>query len=84
MENRIKDAQKMARRLIGSYMGVKPKEEVLLPSIADMQTANFAGGAMEAGIIRRRIKQLHLYAHSNGTAVDELVGSGCVSKLEIA
>ena len=35
-------------------------------------------------IIRRGIKQLHLYAHSNGTAGDELVGSGCVSKLEIA
>ncbi len=35
-------------------------------------------------IIRQGIKQLHLYAHSNGTGVDELVGSGCVSKLEIA
>jgi len=30
MENRIKDAQKMARRLIGSYMGVKPNEEVFI------------------------------------------------------
>jgi leucyl aminopeptidase (aminopeptidase T) len=30
MENSIKDAQKMARRLIGSYMGVKPKEEVFI------------------------------------------------------
>jgi glutaconate CoA-transferase subunit A len=27
---------------------------------------------------------LHLYAHSNGQGVDELVGGGCVSKLEIA
>ena len=35
-------------------------------------------------IIRQDIKQLHLYAHSNGTAVDELIGAGCVSKLEIA
>ena len=35
-------------------------------------------------IIRQGTKQLHLYAHSNGTAVDELIGSGCVSKLEIA
>jgi len=35
-------------------------------------------------MIRQGIKQLHLYAHSNGTAVDELVGAGCVSKLGIA
>jgi glutaconate CoA-transferase subunit A len=35
-------------------------------------------------IIRQRIGKLHLYAHSNGTAVDELIGAGCVSKLEIA
>lgn len=35
-------------------------------------------------IIRRRITDLHLYAHSNGQAIDELVGGGCVAKLEIA
>lgn len=35
-------------------------------------------------IIRQRRKKLHLYAHSNGQGVDELVGSGCVDKLEIA
>ena len=35
-------------------------------------------------IIRRRYKNLHLYAHSNGTGVDELIGGGCVDKLEIA
>jgi glutaconate CoA-transferase, subunit A len=35
-------------------------------------------------IIRQRIKGLHVYAHSNGQGVDELVGGGCVSKLEIA
>ncbi len=35
-------------------------------------------------IIRRRIKSLHVYAHSNGQAVDELIGGGCVSKIEIA
>jgi glutaconate CoA-transferase subunit A len=35
-------------------------------------------------IIRQRIKNLHLYAHSNGQGVDELIGAGCVSKLEIA
>jgi len=35
-------------------------------------------------IIRQKIKDLHLYAHSNGQGVDELIGGGCVSKLEIA
>ncbi len=35
-------------------------------------------------IIRQRISGLHLYAHSNGQGVDELVGSGCVAELEIA
>ncbi|MBU0464274.1 MAG: CoA transferase subunit A [Proteobacteria bacterium] len=35
-------------------------------------------------IIRQNIKDLHLYAHSNGTGLDELIGAGCISKLEIA
>jgi glutaconate CoA-transferase subunit A len=35
-------------------------------------------------IIRQRITDLHLVAHSNGQGVDELIGSGCVSTLEIA
>jgi glutaconate CoA-transferase subunit A len=35
-------------------------------------------------IIRQRIKGLHVYAHSNGQAIDELVGASCVSKLEVA
>ena len=35
-------------------------------------------------IIRQRFKGLHLYAASNGTGVDELIGAGCVDKLEIA
>ena len=35
-------------------------------------------------IIRQRFKGLHVYAHSNGTGVDELIGAGCVDKLEIA
>ncbi len=30
MGNSIEDAQKMARRLIGSYMGVQPNGEVLI------------------------------------------------------
>jgi len=35
-------------------------------------------------IIRQRKRNLHLYAHSNGQGVDELIGGGCVSRLEIA
>lgn len=35
-------------------------------------------------IIRQGIRGLHVYAHSNGTGIDELIGAGCVSKIEIA
>ena len=35
-------------------------------------------------IIRQRISGLHLYAHSNGQGVDELVGAGCIRRIEIA
>ncbi len=35
-------------------------------------------------IIRQGFKNLHIYAHSNGTGVDELIGAGCAKKLEIA
>lgn len=35
-------------------------------------------------IIRQKIRGLHLYAHSNGQGVDELIGGGCVKNLEIA
>ena len=35
-------------------------------------------------IIRQGRRDLHLYAHSNGQGMDELVGAGCVAKLEIA
>ena len=35
-------------------------------------------------IIRQGRRGLHLYAHSNGQGLDELIGAGCVEKLEIA
>lgn len=35
-------------------------------------------------IIRQNIKDIHLYAHSNGQGVDELIGAGSVARLEIA
>jgi glutaconate CoA-transferase, subunit A len=35
-------------------------------------------------IMRQGKKNLHCYAHSNGTGVDELIGAGCIARLEIA
>lgn len=35
-------------------------------------------------IIRQKVRGLHLYAHSNGQGVDELIGGGCVRRVEIA
>ncbi|MBI9085070.1 MAG: CoA transferase subunit A [Desulfobacterales bacterium] len=35
-------------------------------------------------IIRQGRQNLHLYAHSNGQGLDELVGAGCVARAEIA
>ncbi|NLT36360.1 MAG: CoA transferase subunit A [Gaiellales bacterium] len=35
-------------------------------------------------IVRQRISDLHLVAHSNGQALDVLVGGGCVSCVEVA
>ena len=35
-------------------------------------------------IIRQGIRNLHVYAHSNGQGLDQLIGAGCVSRLEIA
>jgi glutaconate CoA-transferase subunit A len=35
-------------------------------------------------IIRQKKRHLHLYAHSNGQGVDELVGGGCVDRIELA
>lgn len=35
-------------------------------------------------IIRSKVKGLHMYVCSNGQGVDELIGAGCVSSIEIA
>ena len=40
--------------------------------------------AMTYEIARRRVKDLHLVAHSNGQALDVLIGAGCVHRLDIA
>ena len=33
---------------------------------------------------RQRVRDLHLVAHSNGQALDTLVGAGCVGRIEVA
>ncbi len=35
-------------------------------------------------IIRQQIRGLHIYAHSNGQGLDELIGAGCIDRVEIA
>ena len=35
-------------------------------------------------IVRQRVKDIHLVCHSNGQALDVLLGAGCVKRLEIA
>ncbi len=35
-------------------------------------------------IVRRRIRNIHLVAHSHGQGLDVLIGAGCVRRLEIA
>jgi glutaconate CoA-transferase subunit A len=35
-------------------------------------------------IVRQRVKDLHLVCHSNGQALDVLIGAGCVKRVEIA
>jgi glutaconate CoA-transferase, subunit A len=47
-------------------------------------TLNRAPMAAVYEIIRQGIRNLHLYAHSNGQAADELIGAGCVSRMDVA
>ncbi len=47
-------------------------------------TVNRAPMAAVHEIIRQRIKNLHVYVHSAGQGIDDLIGSGSVSKIELA
>lgn len=40
--------------------------------------------ALAYEIVRQGIKDIHLVCHSNGQALDVLIGAGCVKRLEIA
>ena len=47
-------------------------------------TVNRAPMAGVHEIIRQRIKDLHVYVHSAGQGIDDLIGADCVSKIELA
>ena len=47
-------------------------------------TVNRAPMAAVHEIIRQDIKNLHVYVHSAGQGIDDLIGAGCVSRIELA
>ena len=47
-------------------------------------TVNRAPMAAVHEIIRQGIKNLHVYVHSAGQGIDDLIGTGCVDKIELA
>jgi glutaconate CoA-transferase subunit A len=47
-------------------------------------TVNRAPMAAVHEIIRQNIKHLHVYVHSAGQGIDDLIGAGCVEKIELA
>ncbi len=69
-------------------MGLAEAVERFVPDGAHLSIGGFTCNrnpmAAVYEVIRRRRRGLHLYAHSNGQGVDELVGAGCVARIEIA
>lgn len=69
-------------------MGLVEAVERFVPDGAHLSIGGFTCNrnpmAAVYEVIRRRRRGLHLYAHSNGQGVDELVGAGCVARIEIA
>jgi glutaconate CoA-transferase subunit A len=59
---------------------VKPGAQIALGGF----TINRNPMALAYEIVRQRVRDLHLVAHSNGQALDVLVGGGCVRRIEIA
>ena len=47
-------------------------------------TVNRAPMAAVHEIIRQDIRHLHVYVHSAGQGIDDLIGAGCVDKIELA
>ncbi len=70
---------------------VMPLEQAIRRYVADGAHISIGGFTLNRNpmaavyeIVRQKIRDLHLYAHSNGTGVDELIGGGCVAAMEIA
>jgi glutaconate CoA-transferase subunit A len=74
VQDRVMDLREAIKRFVGNGCHI---------SIGGF-TLNRNPMAAVYEIIRQGAKDLHLYAHSNGQGVDELIGAGCVKKLEIA
>lgn len=74
-----------------SYTKVMPLQEAIAMYVTDGCHISIGGFTVNRNpmaavfeIMRQKKKELHCYAHSNGTGVDELIGGGCISRLEIA
>lgn len=90
------DFRKLIRYLIGTEMNPSGDKvigltEAIRQFVEDGSHLSIGGFTLNRNpmaavyeIVRLRIRGLHLYAHSNGQGVDELIGAGCVDKLEIA
>ncbi|MFA4966104.1 MAG: CoA-transferase [Thermoleophilia bacterium] len=74
--------------LDGKLMSVGEAVERFVPDGAQIAVGGFTINrnpmAVVYEIARRRVKGLHLVAHSNGQALDLLIGAGCVARLEVA
>jgi len=74
-----------------SYTKVTTLEDAIKSNVKDGCHLSLGGFTINRNpmasvyeIIRQKIKHIHLYAHSNGQGVDELIGSNSISCLEIA
>lgn len=69
-------------------MGLAEAIEKFVPNGALISLGGFSATlcpmAAVHEIIRQKVRSLHVVACSNGQAVDELIGGGCVERIEIA
>jgi len=74
--------------LDGKLMTVGEAVERFVPDGSQIAVGGFTitrnPMALVYEIARRKVRDLHLVAHSNGQALDVLVGAGCVARIEIA
>jgi len=70
---------------------IMPLEEAISTYVKDGSHISIGGFTLNRNpmaavfeIMRQKKRNLHAYAHSNGTGIDELIGAGCISDLDIA